>query len=297
VASLKEAPNRILQRKVTMYLPIAIYSAVVIAGLVSWLAGMEFRDTIAFVGCTLAVCKIGLDLVKEYHEKRAKEEEKQERVETSLAFVETEHKTLVLLRMKVSLFNPSHKVPLRIKSVSLRYKEGSKAGLLHLYTNVRASGSSASIHGYTGDLSFDIEPRKSASFTALHGHLTQAVCDGVSSSTPDDLEIVVSSHVGPIDRIDGKAVWEQLKEAERRGAAIDGPENDTVCPKCGKLTVLVGNERRCKDHICPQSHRHSHAKCPECGEHACTVTGTTMLDADYLCPNGHAFRKSSQEKK
>jgi predicted RNA-binding Zn-ribbon protein involved in translation (DUF1610 family) len=280
-----------------MYLPIAIYSAVALAGLVSWLAGMEFRDTIAFVGCTLAVCKIGLDLVKEYNEKLAKHEEQQERVETSLAFVGTEHKTLELLRMKVSLFNPSYKVPLRIKSVSLRYKEGSKARLLCLYTNVRASGSSASFHGKTGDLSFDIEPRKSAAFSALYGHLTQAVCEGVSSSTPDDLEIVVSSHVGPIDRIDGKMFSEQLKEAERQSAAIDGPQNDTMCPKCGKLTVVVGNERRCKDHECAQSHRHSHAKCPDCGEHANTVTSTTMQNADYLCPNGHAFTKSNRENK
>lgn len=280
-----------------MYLPIAIYSAVVVAGLVSWLAGMEFRDTIAFVGCTLAVCKIGLDLVKEYQEKRAKEEEKQERVETSLAFVETEHKTLVLLRMNVTLFNPSHKVLLRIKTVSLRYTEGIKTRLLHLYTNVRASESSGCFQGYTGDASVDIEPRKSATFCALHQRLTQAVCDGVASSTPDDLEIVVSSHVGPIDRIDGETFWEQMKEAERQEAAIDGPQNDTVCPKCGKLTVLVGNERRCKDHTCPQSQRHSHAKCPECGEHAASVTDTTMQDADYLCPNGHAFSKPNQENR
>ncbi len=285
------------KRSVTMYLPIAIYSAVVVAGLVSWLAGMEFRDTIAFVGCTLAVCKIGLDLVKEYQEKRAKEEEKQERVETSLAFVETDHNSLVLLRMKVTLFNPSHKVPLRIKTVSLQYTEGSKTRLLHLYTNVRASESSGRFQGYTGDASVDIEPRKSATFCALHGQLSQAVCDGVSSSTADDLEIVVSSHVGPIGRIDGKSVWEQLKEAERRGAVINGPEYDTVCPKCGKQTVLVGNERRCNDHKCPQAHRHSHAKCPECGEHATTVTGTTMRDADYLCPNGHAFSKPSQDNR
>jgi hypothetical protein len=59
--------------------------------------------------------------------------------------------------------------------------------------------------------------------------------------------------------------------------------------RCGKPTVTVGSERRCNNHQCVESHRHTHAKCPECGEHAATVVRTSMLDADYLCPNGHPF--------
>jgi hypothetical protein len=64
--------------------------------------------------------------------------------------------------------------------------------------------------------------------------------------------------------------------------------------KCGQPTVTIGSERRCNNHKCAQSHRHTHAKCPTCGEHATTVTHTSMLDADYLCPSGHPFNKPNQ---
>jgi hypothetical protein len=205
-----------------MYLPIIIYFGVIVCVLVTgWIASFSGNETVAYVGCALAVSKILLDWLKDYQEKKAKAEEKEERVEAKLKYVKVRNDTLDILRLRVALFNPSHTTPLRIKSVVMQYKPGDNdPGFLHLVVNPRMVQAEQGFTYQTGDHAIDIEPRKSVTFGFLHQRITQQFLDHFAASPADKISIVIATHSADIARFDGKTILETMTDQSIGGNSI-----------------------------------------------------------------------------
>ena len=187
-----------------MYLPVVVYVVIIAVAVACVSFGTDVRDTALAFGCVLTASKILLDFVKEYREKKAKDEDKQERVEVTLECRANTDNTPAWNRLSLVLLNPSHTTPLRIKSVKWLGQGMFEPVDMPLFANLVWKD-----NRWHSDQSVDIEPRKSATFR--HWPMgSSALRELKTLEDYGNAEIVVSTHVGEIHRIDGKTISDRV---------------------------------------------------------------------------------------
>lgn len=159
-----------------------------IVGLIVVAAAYYYRlpitETLGILGFCMALIKISYDLVEKELERRAKEEEKRERVTAEISYNPDEH------QMEVRIFNPSHSKVVPLEAVQLISLFGKEEITRWLRSN-------------DGFQSIDLEARHSAIFTTRYdiGEIEK-----VSRLPPDKVWISILSHGGEIERIKGEKV-------------------------------------------------------------------------------------------
>ncbi len=143
-------------------------------------------ETLGILGFSIALLNASHNLWEKDVEKKSKEAEKQERVETTLG-IGNDHNFGPVLHVK--LYNPSHTKQLPIQSVTISYLWEGKDFTEPLSTYRDEEGKTIE-----RQIMVDIEPNKSRTFIFFDSHHP----GGASKSPDEKLRLTISTHAGII---------------------------------------------------------------------------------------------------